>query len=94
MVEDRDGIFRDVVPVTPETEKEVEKVKQVLGDVNEPGSDGSIDNDDGEPEIPDFTRDWNSANMTFSEEFWAEFDLVYRTWKYVLKRWMDMPGLL
>lgn len=94
MVEDRDGIFRDVVPVTPETEKELEKVKQVLGDGSEPANDVPTQKeDDALPEKMDFTRKYH-PNMTFAEDFWAEFDLVYRTWKYVLRRWMEMPGLL
>ncbi|KAF1968961.1 ERO1-domain-containing protein [Bimuria novae-zelandiae CBS 107.79] len=94
MVEDRDGIHRDVIPTTPETEKEVEKVKQVLGDGSDCSSDDASPTDDGMPEKPDFTRNWNPDNMTFAEEFWAEFDLVYRAWKYVLRKWLEMPGTL
>jgi ERO1-like protein beta len=92
MVEDRDGIRRPVVPTAPETEKEVEKVKQFLGDGT--NTDEALPTDDGMPEKPDFNRDWDPNNMTLSEEFWAEFNLVFRAWKWVMRGWMEMPGRL
>ncbi|KAJ4287334.1 endoplasmic oxidoreductin-1 [Kalmusia sp. IMI 367209] len=89
MVEDREGIPRTVVQTAPETEKEVEKVKQVLGDGTDCPSENGAPSDDG---MPDFTRNWNAENMTMMQEFWAEFDLVYRAWKYVMRSWLEMPG--
>jgi len=85
IIDDRDGNPRAVVQTAPETEKEIEKVKQVLGD----GSDSSTDNN-----MPDFTRDWDVDNTTVMEAFWEEFDLVKRAWLYVLKSWIEMPGKL
>lgn len=90
MIEDRDGIYRAAVPIAPETEKEVEKVKQVLGDGTNTGE--ALPTDDGMPEKPNFKRDWNTDNMTIAEEFWAEFDLVFRAFKYVIRGWLEMPG--
>ena len=44
--------------------------------------------DDG---FPDLTRR-NDPNMTVSEIFWEEWDLIWKTYKYVLRSWIDMPG--
>lgn len=85
MIEEREGIPRAVVQTAPETEKEVLKAKKVLGDGNHNTED------DG---MPDFSRNWDSENMTFMEEFWAEFNLVKRTFIYVLKSWTELPGKL
>ncbi|KAF2253197.1 endoplasmic oxidoreductin [Trematosphaeria pertusa] len=83
MIEERDAISREAVPTPPEAEKSVLKAKEVLGD----GEEEKVD--DG---MPDFTRNWNPENMTIMEEFWAEFDLVYRAFIYVLKSWTELPG--
>lgn len=85
MIEERDAISREAVPTPPEAEKSVLKAKEVLGD----GEEEKVD--DG---MPDFTRNWNPENMTIMEEFWAEFDLVYRAFIYVLKSWTELPGKL
>lgn len=85
MVEEREGIPHAVIQTAPETEKEVLKVKEALGD----GTDDL--QDDG---VPDFSRNWNSDEMTFMEEFWAEYDLVKRAFIYVIKSWLQIPGKL
>jgi ERO1-like protein beta len=46
--------------------------------------------DDGLPDVQERRR--KHANMTVEEIFWDEFDLVYRTFRFVLKQWMGFPG--
>lgn len=46
--------------------------------------------DDG---YPDFTRS-NREGLTAMEEFWEELSLVTRAFIYVLKSWLEFPGLL
>ena len=46
--------------------------------------------DDG---YPDFKRK-PRGNMTIAEEFWDEFDLVWRAYKYVLTSWVNIPRKL
>lgn len=49
------------------------------------------DEDDG---LPDFSRRQNRGHLTMNEIFWDEFDIVYRTFKFVLKQWISFPGKL
>jgi len=51
----------------------------------------TIDEDDG---LPDFSRKQDRGHMTIKEIFWDEFDIVYRTFKFVLKQWISFPGKL
>lgn len=49
-------------------------------------------------ELDDFDHDDAAAQQhpadpeTLSEMFWAELDLVFRAWVYVLRSWVEMPG--
>jgi hypothetical protein len=81
MIEERDGIS-SALPV-PETEKKVLKTKAALEKAEE--------EDDG---MPDFSRNWDSRNMSVMDEFWAELDLVYRVYIHVLKSWWGLPKKL
>ncbi|CAI6331506.1 unnamed protein product [Periconia digitata] len=90
MIEDRDDIPRIPAKSTPKTEKEVQKVKDALGDDVEDKASAKED-DDG---VPDFTRDWDASKMTAMEEFWAEYYLIQRVFIYVLKSWMALPKKL
>ena len=87
MIDEREGI-KAVLPPVPETEKEVLKTKRLL---QEPDETVPKSSDDG---MPDFTRNWDTRNMTLAEEFWAELDLVTRVFIYVLKSWVALPGKL
>lgn len=50
------------------------------------------DDDDG---LPDFVeRRRQQANFTVEEVFWDELDLVYRTFKFVIRQWVAFPGKL
>jgi len=51
----------------------------------------TVDEDDV---LPDFSRSQNKGNLTIKEIFWDEFDIVYRTFKFVLKQWISFPGKL
>jgi ERO1-like protein beta len=48
------------------------------------------DVDDGYPDLKRSTK----KNMTLSETFWDEFDLIWRAYKFVLKGWIEFPGKL
>jgi hypothetical protein len=49
---------------------------------------------DGEDDgYPAFTRR-AEANMTLSEIFWDEFSLVFRAFRFVISRWIDLPRKL
>ncbi|KAF2634944.1 endoplasmic oxidoreductin [Massarina eburnea CBS 473.64] len=82
MIEKRDNIPRTIVQSTPETDKEVQKAKKVLGD----GKD--CPNDDGAPEPK---REEEPEEPTVLDDFWREYDLVKRTFIYVLKSWVEFP---
>jgi ERO1-like protein beta len=84
MVDERDGTSH-LSSQTPTPEDEVLKTKRLL---DEPEKIGS------ESEWPKFERDWDSTNMTILDEFKAEFDLVWRAYKYVMTSWWHMPGKL
>lgn len=99
MVEIRDDIPRAVAQTTPQTQKEVQKVRDVLGgDEEDVEKTVLVDNKKREKEvrgdIPDFRRDWDASQMTFMEEFWAEYDLVKRAFIYVLRSWYSIPSKL
>ncbi|OAL56037.1 endoplasmic oxidoreductin [Pyrenochaeta sp. DS3sAY3a] len=99
MVEEREGISRAVIP---EPEKEVLKTKLALDGYEELSSTTkkadkkaekkAHDNDDDG--MPDFRRDWDARNMTLLEEVIAEYNLVKRTFFYVLWQWTQLPGRL
>jgi ERO1-like protein beta len=85
MIEKRDNIPRAVIQSTPETEKEVQKVKKVLNE----GKDNLYDDmtetkSEKEPRKP----------MTVMEDFWQEYFLVQNTFVFVLKSWIEIPGKL
>ncbi|KAF2432863.1 endoplasmic oxidoreductin [Tothia fuscella] len=44
--------------------------------------------DDG---YPDLNRS-NKPNMTVTEIFWEEWDLMWKTYKFVLRQWVSFPG--
>ncbi|PSN63441.1 endoplasmic oxidoreductin [Corynespora cassiicola Philippines] len=86
MIDERDGTRSTaVVQTPPETEKEVLKTKLAL-------ENAAIEDDVADDGGPSFQRDWDQTNMSLSEIFWAEFDLVYRVWIHVMKSWMEIPG--
>lgn len=85
MLEERDGLSA-IAPPIPEPSKEVLKTKLALEDFNKP-----TENDDG---LPSFKRDWDPRNMTVMDEVMAEFYLVKRTFFYVLRSWLELPGKL
>jgi ERO1-like protein beta len=43
---------------------------------------------------PDFSRNWDSRNMTMWEDAVQEFLLVKRVFYYVLWQWTQIPGRL
>jgi len=45
--------------------------------------------DDGLPDIAQRRRD--QANLTVEEIFWDELDLVFRTFRYVIRQWVSFP---
>ncbi|KAF2026500.1 endoplasmic oxidoreductin [Setomelanomma holmii] len=85
MLEERDGLSA-IAPPIPEPSKEVLKTKLALEEFDKPPK--TIE-DDG---VPSFERDWDPRNMTAMEEIMAEFHLVKRTFFYVLRSWMELPG--
>lgn len=98
MVEEREGISRAVIP---EPEKEVLKTKLALDGYEELSStkadkkaDKVVDKSDDDDGMPDFRRDWDARNMTLLEEVMAEYNLVKRTFFYVLWQWTQLPGRL
>ena len=100
MVEEREGISRTVASTLPEADKEVLKTKRALEGFDEGETTASkfivddnedVDDDDS---MPDFKRDWDPRNMTLMEEVWAEYNLVKRTFWYVLWQWTQLPGRL
>jgi ERO1-like protein beta len=90
MLDERDGNSALDAPPIPEPSKEVLKTKLALEDFDQPEKEVA-DGDDG---LPDFKRDWNPHNMTIWEEVMAEFNLVKRTFIYVLWQWTQLPGRL
>ena len=38
-----------------------------------------------------FEEDKPVPQKTLSEEFWQEFDLVFRTWIFVMRSWLELP---
>jgi ERO1-like protein beta len=88
MIDDREGVLRQVAPAPSATEG-VLKTKLALENIDEPAPE--IPEDDG---LPSFARDWDPANMTMMDEVWEEFNLVKRTFIYVLWQWTQIPGRL
>jgi ERO1-like protein beta len=86
MLDERDG--QSIAPPTPEPSKEVLKTKLALEDFDAPPKEVEEDN------MPNFERDWDTRNMTVMDEVWAEFNLVKRTFFYVLYQWTQIPGRL
>jgi hypothetical protein len=84
MIDERDGVST-VVPASPETEQEVLKMKKLLE---------KTPYDELREGAPDFSRNWDSANMTFIDEFWEELYLVTRVFVYVMKSWWGLPKKL
>ncbi|PVI03688.1 endoplasmic oxidoreductin [Periconia macrospinosa] len=87
MIEERDNIPHIPAQTTPQTKKEVQKVKDVLGGDGEQKEQKLLPNG-----YPDFRRDWDNTNMTFMEEFWAEYFLIQRVFIYVMKSWIALPS--
>jgi ERO1-like protein beta len=88
VIDDREGVLRQVAPAPSATEG-VLKTKLALENIDEPAPE--IPEDDG---LPSFARDWDPANMTMMDEVWEEFNLVKRTFIYVLWQWTQIPGRL
>jgi ERO1-like protein beta len=86
MIDERDG--QALAPPIPEPSKEVLKTKLALEDFNQP-----LDKQE-ETEIPSFKRDWDARELTIWDEFMKEFNLVKRTFVYVLYQWTQIPGRL
>jgi hypothetical protein len=92
MIDERDGTTSEAAVSTPAADKEVLKTKALL---EEPDDDPAY-----EPRKKTIVqnnkppRRKHTANMTVSEEFMAELDLVYRTFVYVLHSWTQIPGKL
>ena len=91
MIEERDGLPSDVAPALPATDKGVLKTRLALEDSDE---DKPIDILTGGEKIPSFKRDWDARKMTMWQEVKAEFNLVKRTFYYVLWQWTQLPGRL
>lgn len=90
MIDEREGV-KATTRAPQGTEKEVLKTKLALEGLDETKSKKSVGDDDG---MPDFRRNWDPRNMTIMEEVWAEYDLVMRTFWYVLRQWTELPGRL
>jgi ERO1-like protein beta len=87
LLDERDGISKSIAPPVPEPSKEVLKTKLALEDFEKkPELD-----DNGHP---DFSRNWDSRNMTMWEDAVQEFLLVKRVFYYVLWQWTQIPGRL
>lgn len=89
MIDERDGVSKSIAPPTPEPSKEVLKTKLALKDFDEPANTEEDDDD-----VPTFQRDWDASDMTVLQEIVAEFQLVKRTFYYVLWQWTQLPGRL
>jgi hypothetical protein len=84
MIDERDGVA-EPSPVSPKTEDEVLKTKKLLE---------KTPYDEFREETPDFSRNWDSTNMSLFDEFMAELRLVIRVFVYVMKSWWDLPKKL
>jgi hypothetical protein len=84
MIDERDGVA-DPSPVSPKTEEEVLKTKKLLE---------KTPYDEFREDTPDFSRNWDSTNMSLFDEFMAELRLVIRVFVYVMKSWWDLPKKL
>ena len=92
MIEKREGISKALSPTPPATETKVLKTKLALEHFDDSTTTTTtVISDDN---IPNFSRDWNAHEMTVMEEIWAEYDLVKRTFIYVLWQWTQLPGRL
>ncbi|KAF2707527.1 endoplasmic oxidoreductin [Pleomassaria siparia CBS 279.74] len=93
MIEERDGSVPASIP-TPEITEEVAKTRRLLEapDNDEEEEDPAYEPSKNIPEKIKPPKRKNTANMTVTEEFWAELDLVYRTFVYVLMKWSEVPG--
>ncbi len=95
MIEQREGYTKAASSTPPATETKVLKTKLALEEFDDSATSTStatvIGDDDG---MPDFKRDWDAREMTIMEEFWAEYNLVKRTFLYVLWQWSQLPGRL
>jgi len=89
MIEERDGLPSDVTSALPATDKGVLKTRLALEDSDE---NKPIDILTGGEKIPSFKRDWDARKMTMWQEVKAEFNLVKRTFYYVLWQWTQLPG--
>jgi ERO1-like protein beta len=87
LIDERDGVFQAIAPPVPEPSKEVLKTKLALEDF-----DKKTELDDNGH--PDFSRNWDSRNMTAWEDAVEEFLLVKRVFFYVLWQWTQIPGRL
>lgn len=90
MIDERDGVAKGVAPAIPETDKGVLKTKQALENVDEK----PINVLTGGEGVPSFQRNWDAGSMTLWEEVKAEFNLVKRTFYYVLYQWSQLPSRL
>jgi hypothetical protein len=91
MLDEREGLPKDVASTLPETDKGVLKTILALGDSD---VEGPIDVLTGGEDVPNFKRDWDAREMTMWEEVKAEYNLVKRTFFYVLYQWSQLPGRL
>lgn len=93
MLDEREGVSRAAEPTPAETEG-VLKTKLALEDLDDIPQQTEATHQEDDDGMPDFTRDWDPTNMTFMDEFWAEFNLIKRTFFYVLYQWTQLPGRL
>ncbi|KAF1997486.1 endoplasmic oxidoreductin [Amniculicola lignicola CBS 123094] len=105
MIDERDGINTPAIKPDPDTEGEILKTKLALeeaakvdesktdeynGDATGTGADAEQATDDGLPEWQ--KHKYDDRDMSFTDICWAEFNLVWRTYIYVLKQWSELPG--
>jgi ERO1-like protein beta len=93
MLDEREGVPRGVTPMPAETEG-VLKTKLALEHLDESPQQTKATHKEVDDGMPDFTRNWDPTNMTLMDEFWAELNLVKRTFFYVLYQWTQLPGRL
>jgi ERO1-like protein beta len=97
MLDEREGTLQSSLPPVPEPSKEVLKTKLALEEFDQPpASEPKTQQKEEEvpDDIPSFKRDWDPKHMSVWEETMAEFNLVKRTFFYVLWQWTQLPGRL
>jgi hypothetical protein len=89
-IEDFRGMIADEieskVATTPQQATGAAQIRQSPAESLEM-RDGPDDFESPDSEAPEH-------QMTFSEEFWQEFDLVFRAWKLIMRSWIGLPQKL